>query len=81
MIIRVRINEPWKMYVHVPNDRTGKTSENAYGTLEMAEMPEPEYSIRTTPKLFMTITSRRAYSPLSTFLSPSTICPSAVCPS
>ena len=30
----------------------------------MAEMPEPECSISTTPKLFMTTTSRSAASPL-----------------
>lgn len=30
------------MYVHVPSDSFGKTSEKANGTLEIAEIPAPE---------------------------------------
>ena len=33
------------------------------GTLEMAEMPEPERSIKTTPMLLIRITINRASSP------------------
>lgn len=44
----------------------GKTSENAYGTLEIAEIPDPEYNIRTTPRLLITSTIKSASSPLTT---------------
>lgn len=41
-----------------------KTLENAYGTLEIAEMPAPEYNIRTTPKLLIITEIIRVSSPL-----------------
>ena len=51
------------MYVHVPSDSTGSTSENANGTLDIAEIPAPEYSISTTPKLFIITANNSASSP------------------
>ena len=36
----------------------------------MADIPDPEYNIRTTPKLLMTTASGSAISPLQTGLSP-----------
>lgn len=56
------------MYVQVPSVSFGSTSEKAYGTLEIAEMPAPEYSISTTPKLFMITASTSAASPLKVIL-------------
>lgn len=55
------------MYVHVPSDSFGSTLEKAYGTLDIADMPAPEYSISTTPKLFISTARASAASPLKSF--------------
>lgn len=47
----------------MPSVIRGNDSEKAYGTLEIAEIPAPESSIRTTPKLLMRTTIKRASSP------------------
>ncbi len=64
-LITIKLNTkiPWNMYVHVPSDSFGKTSENANGTLEIAEIPAPEYSISTTPKLLTSTAISSANSP------------------
>ena len=54
------------MSVQTPSETLEKTSENAYGTLEIAEIPDPEYNIRTTPRLLITSTIKSASSPLTT---------------
>lgn len=54
----------------------GNTSENAYGTLEIADIPAAEYSIRTTPKLFMSTAKGRASSPRNNVFSFDMICAS-----
>lgn len=51
------------MYVHVPSDSTVSTSEKANGTLDIAEMPAPEYNIITTPKLFIITANNSASLP------------------
>ena len=43
----------------------GITSENAYGTLDIAEIPAPEYNISTTPKLLIITANASANSPLN----------------
>lgn len=53
------------MYVHVPSDNLGNTSLNAYGTLDIADIPEPDCSISNTPMLFIMIAKISATSPLS----------------
>src|SRR5699024_9450205 len=64
--IKPNTRSPWKIYVHVPRDRPGITSEKPYGTLEIADMPLPEYSISTTPKLFIITAAARTGSPQRT---------------
>ena len=63
----VATRQAWNKYVQVPSDSFGNTSEKAYGTLEMAEMPDPEWSISTTPKLLINTMTTRASSPRSVF--------------
>lgn len=38
-IIRLHTRSPWNIYVNVPRDICGNTSENAYGTLDIADIP------------------------------------------
>ena len=40
-IIRLSTRSPWNIYVNVPRVILGKTSEKAYGTLEIADIPVP----------------------------------------
>ena len=64
-IIKLKTSNPWKIYVHVPSDTFGITSENAYGTLDIAEIPAPECNISTTPKLLIITANASANSPLN----------------
>ena len=55
--------DPGNTELLAPSDNLVNTSENAYGTLDIADIPDPKYSISTTPKLFITTASTNANSP------------------
>ena len=58
-----------KRYVQVPKDRAGIIRLRENGTLEIADMPEPEYRSRTTPRLFIITARSSINSPRTTRIS------------